>query len=91
MKLDNRQDESYKLGVAAFLNFAYSGKAKHLTIACPCKQCNNFCNHTKSVVENHLFTFGIRKSYTMVNNFDRKLERIVIWAVMKKGILTVRI
>ena len=64
MKLDNRQDESYKLGVAAFLNFAYSGKAKHLTIACPCKQCNNFCNHTKSVVENHLFTFGIRKSYT---------------------------
>lgn len=64
MKLSNRKDKAYELGVKNFLKFAYSQKTENVKIPCPCTQCNNFCNQTKSIVEDHLLTQGIRKSHT---------------------------
>ncbi|XP_027067621.1 uncharacterized protein [Coffea arabica] len=64
MKISNRKDKAYELGVKNFLKFAYSQKVENQKIPCPCTQCNNFCNQTKTVVEDHLLTQGIRKSYT---------------------------
>nr|XP_027087916.1 uncharacterized protein LOC113709365 isoform X2 [Coffea arabica] len=64
MKISNRKDKAYELGVKNFLKFAYSQKVDTQKIPCPCTQCNNFCNQTKTVVEDHLLTQGIRKSYT---------------------------
>ncbi|XP_027151114.1 uncharacterized protein LOC113751338 [Coffea eugenioides] len=64
MKISNRKDKAYELGVKSFLKFAYSQKVENQKIPCPCTQCNNFCNQTKTVVEDHLLTQGIRKSYT---------------------------
>ncbi|KAG8364710.1 hypothetical protein BUALT_Bualt18G0026900 [Buddleja alternifolia] len=59
----NRSDPSFGEGVEEFIRFAYSRKAPHEKIPCPCYDCNNFCDQTQEVVRYHLSINGIKRSY----------------------------
>lgn len=59
----DKLDESYKLGVRSFLNFAYQNRDESSNIPCPCKCCNNYREQTRDMVEQHLLVNGIRSTY----------------------------
>ena len=61
-----RISEEYDKGVEEFLQFAReNGKPINEMYFCPCVRCLNQLRQEPRVIRDHIFVFGIVKSYTV--------------------------
>ncbi|KAK3206780.1 hypothetical protein Dsin_020826 [Dipteronia sinensis] len=63
MRLRNRLCEEYIDGVNSFMDAANKCKDENNCVRCPCRDCQNAFFEPLSVVQAHLYNFGISASY----------------------------
>ncbi|XP_050238212.1 uncharacterized protein LOC126687698 [Mercurialis annua] len=62
--VDDRLNESYKMGVKSFIDYAFERTREDLNIRCPCIKCMNTLLGTRESVFSHLIVHGILENYT---------------------------
>ncbi|KAL8512519.1 hypothetical protein ACS0TY_018844 [Phlomoides rotata] len=62
--MNDRLNEEYKVGVAEYLNYAFSKMGEQREIRCPCVKFKNTDKGSREVVEMHLNVYGMMPNYT---------------------------
>jgi len=69
---ERRISEEYEEGVSKFLQYVQEHAiSSNGTYFCPCVRCLNQIRHDLEIMRDHLFIFGIMRSYTLWTGMEK--------------------